>query len=159
MKANKTSCLILGLSILGYGILSVSFLLMPLRSVGILPGLMFWGGLLLGAVMQVVLELRRRQFFRTYHVKRQKMQKPHNGFLTFFSNRPAKAADCSLILSVVGLAAALVVTGGRAYICYVLIGAAVFSLCMHCVLNGRNCFHALNQEKIRRVLEQKKVSN
>lgn len=137
--------------------MSASFLLMPIESINILPGLLFWLGLGFGIALQIVLEIRRRAFFKAYAVKREKMQKPKNGLLSFGSNATAIIADRSMVISIVTMILAFVFTKGYGYICYVFIATTVFSFCMHCVLNGRIYFHAKNQLKVRQVLEQKKA--
>ena len=157
MKNNQTDRILLAISICGYVLLSGSFLLMPLENAGMLPGLLFWGGLLTGAALQVVLEARRRAFFKQYNVKREKMQKPRNGLLSFGSNRWAYVADTAMIVSLVGTALAFILTKGTGMLCYGFVAATVLSFCLHCILNGRIFFHANNQNKIRQVLEQKSI--
>ena len=158
MKQRQIDRTLLGISISCFLIMSVSFLLMPIESINILPGLLFWLGLFLGIVLQIVLEIRRRAFFKAYSVKCEKMQKPRNGLLSFGSNTLAIIADRSLAISLVAMILAFVITKGYGYICYVFITTTVFSFCMHCVLNGRIYFHARNQMKVRQVLEQKKAN-
>ena len=157
MKQRKIDRTLLGVSVGGFLLMSLSFLMMPLASAAVIPGLMFWLGLAIGVALQIVLEVRRREFFKAYSVKREKMQKPRNGLLSFGSNKPEKIADIATAVSVLAMILAFVFTKGYGYICYVFITAAVFSFCMHCILNGRIYFHAKNQLKIRQVLEQKKV--
>lgn len=159
MKKQKTDYLLLGISVLGFLTMSVSFCLMPLSTLGFLPGILFWAGLLLGAVLQLVLELRRRAFYKKYRADVRKMQKPRNGLLSFCSGPVATAADITTAAGLIGSLLALVLTGGTGSICYVLIGLTVFAFCMHCVFNGRILFFLNNYHKIQRVLEEKKVSN
>jgi len=121
--------------------------------------LLFWGGLLLGTIFQIVLEARRRAFFAKYQVQRKRMQKPRNGLLTFASNKFAKIADCVFLASIVATVLAFVLTRGSGYACFVGISCLLFSFCCHCVLNGRNYFHVNNQTRIRQVLEQKKANS
>ena len=158
MKQRKTDCVFLNISISGFLLMSVSFLLMPIDSLRILPGLLFWGGLMVGVVFQILLEARRRIFFKRYGVKREKMQKPRNGLLSFGSNTMAIVADRVMIISFVAMVLAFVITKGYGYICYVFITTTIFFFCMHCVLNGRIYFHAKNQIKVRQVLEQQKAN-
>lgn len=157
MSRKQTDILLLKLSIFGFGVMSLSFLLMPVEQFGFFAGGLFWIGLLLGASMQVVLEMRRRNFFANYRVPMRKMQRPRNGLLTFGANRPAKIADCVLGISAAFLTLSIVLTRGTSFWCYILIGSTIFSFSMHCVLNGRNFFHIINQSKIQQVLEKKKV--
>lgn len=158
MKQGKTDRVFLSISMGGFLLMSVSFLLMPIDSLSILPGLLFWGGLIVGVVFQIILETRRRAFFAGYNVKREKMQKPKNGFLTFGSNQIALIADYIFIASVIATILAFIFTKGSGYLCYVCIAIMLLSFCLHCIFNGRNYFHANNQKKVRQVLEQKKAT-
>lgn len=157
MNRKQIDTLLLRLSISGFGIMSVSFLLMPIERISILAGGVFWIGLLMGLILQVILEIRRRDFFARYRVKRQQMQRKRNGLLTFGANRIAQIADAVLALSVICLILSFWLTRGASYLCYILIAITAFSLCMHCVFNGRIYFHVINQTKIQRALEKKKV--
>ncbi len=158
MKQSKTDRVFLSLSMGGFLLMSVSFLLMPIDNLSILPGLLFWGGLITGVAFQIILEERRRAFFAKYNVKREKMQKPRNGFLTFGSNQIALIADYIFIAGVIATIIAFIFTKGSGYLCYVCIAIMLFSFCLHCIFNGRNYFHANNQKKVRQVLEQKKAT-
>lgn len=157
MSRKQIDTLLLGLSISSFGIMSVSFLLMPIERISILAGGIFWVGLLMGFILQVVLEIRRRDFFARYRVRLQQMQRPRNGLLTVGANKMAKIADGVFAISVICLVLSFWLTRGTSYLCYILITIATFSLCMHCVLNGRIYFHVINQTKIQRALEKKKV--
>lgn len=158
MRKNQTDRILLIISLCGFALMSCSFLLMPLESVGILPGLLFWGGLLIGGIFQIILEIRRRSFFKAYHVKREKMQKPRNGLFSFGSNRLAMIADYAVMVSAALMALSLILTKGTGFLCYVFITTTLLAFCLHCILNGRIYFHVNNQNRIRQVLEQKKAS-
>lgn len=159
MKRQKTDRLLLTVSLTGYLIMSVSFLLMPVERLGKLPGILFWISLALGAAMQMLLAARRRSFFAQYGVTPKKMQKKHNGLMSFFSNPHAKLVDKLLPVGLIGTVLAFVLTRGTGYICYILIAVTVYLLCLHCILNGRIYVHVQNQNKIQQVLEQKKARN
>ena len=159
MRQRQLDRILLGISVGSFLLMSASFLLMPIESITIIPGLLFWIGLVLGITLQIVLEMRRRAFFKSYSVNRGKMQKPKNGLLSFGSNALAIIADRSMVISFVAMILAFVFTKGYGYICYVFIAITIFSFCMHCVLNGRIYFHAKNQIKVRQVLEQKKAKS
>lgn len=159
MRKNRTDIILLALSLCGFSFMSCSFVLMPFEGIGILPGALFWGGLLLGGVLQVVLEGRRRAFFKKYNVKREKMQKPRNGLLSFGSNKGARIADNTMVISLIVTVLTFIFTKGSGFLCYVFIATTIFSFCLHCILNGRVYFHANNQTKIRQVLEQKKANS
>lgn len=159
MKQRQIDSVFLLMSIFCYLMMSVSFLLMSIEALMVLPGIMFWSGLVLGITFQIVLEIRRRAFFKSFGVKLEKVQKPRNGMLSFGSNVAAIVADCFLAVSFVGAIWAFVLTKGYGYICYVFIATTVFSFCLHCILNGRIFFHVKNQLKIRQALEQRKTKS
>lgn len=159
MKQNKTDRLLLGISVGGFALLSVSFVLMPVEVLGAVPGLLFWAGLIVGVVLQFVLEARRNSLFAKYRVKRETMQKARNGLLSFGSNPPAMAADISLAVSAVATILAFAITKGTGYLCYVCLSFLVFSFCMHCILNGRIYIFVKNNNKVRQALELKKANS
>lgn len=156
MNRKRTDTSMLVTSVGAFCLMSASFLLMPVEKLSVLAGGCFWAGLLAGMTLQVLLEVRRRNFFKEHRANWRKMQRPRNGLLTFGANPLAKVADVLLIISFIGLVASLWLTRGTGYLCYIMISVTVFSFCMHCVLNGRNYFHIKNREIIRRVLEKKK---
>lgn len=155
MKNMRKDRIILTISIICFFLMSISFVLMPFERMRILPGALFWGGLTVGIILQIVLEVRRRLFFTKYNAKREKMQKPRNGLLTFGSNRPAIIADTTMGISLVATILTFIITKGTGFLCYVFIATTLFAFCLHCILNGRIYFHAKNQIKIRQMLEQK----
>lgn len=159
MKTKRTDYVLLSISIIAFLVMALSFLMMPLEGVGILPGILFWSGLLIGVSFQIVLAVRRRSFFKSYGVSRKKMQKPRNGLLTFGSNREATIADYCLLGSVIAAVLAFVLTKGSGYMCFVFVATALAAFCLHCIFNGRLYFHVKNQAKIRQVLEQKKANS
>lgn len=155
MNRKRTDCVLLAISAVGFFLMSVSFILMPLETIGIFSGVIFWGGLVLGVTLQIVLEARRRAFFAKYNMKCNKMQKPRNGLLTFGSNQLAKIADIAMIVSIGATILAFICTKGLGFLCYVFIAATVFTFCLHCIFNGRIYFHAKNQMKVQHMLDQK----
>ena len=159
MKQNKTNRLLLCLSIGGFAVLAVSFLLMPVEGLGIVPGVLFWGGLLTGVVLQIILDARRKSLFAKYNVERKAMQKVKNGLLSFGSNPAATVADVCLFVSIIATVFVFILTRGMGYLCYVCLSALIFSFCMHCILNGRIYIFVKNQLKVQQVLEQKKASS
>lgn len=159
MKQNKTDRLLLGTSIGGFAVLAISFMLMPVEGLGFVPGILFWGGLVTGVALQIVLEARRNSLFAKYNVKRETMQKARNGLLSFRSNSLAAVADVFLIVSAVATILAFILTKGTGYVCYISLSVLVFSFCMHCILNGRIYIFVKNQNKVRQVLEQKKANS
>lgn len=159
MKQNKADYVFLGLSVTGFVALAASFMLMPLEGMGIIPGILFWGGFLVGVIFQIVLGARRNALFAKYSVKRETMQKVRNGLLSFWSNPAANVADSFLITSVAATVVVFILTKGIGYICYVCLSTLVLSFSMHCILNGRIFVFVKNQTKVRQVLEQKKANS
>lgn len=158
MRQMRMDRMLLGISVGGFLLMSISFLLMPVEAMGLMPGSLFWIGLIVGGALQVVLEIRRRAFFKAYKVKREKIQKPRNGLLTFHSNQAARIIDGIMIVSFIAMILAFLFTKGYGVVCYFLIATTVFAFCLHCILNGRIYFHVNNQTKIRQVLELKKAN-
>lgn len=159
MKQNRADCILLCISAGGFAILAISFILMPIAGLGIIPGILFWGGLLTGIVLQCVLETRRRKLFAKYNVKRETMQKTRNGLLSFFSNGLAVAVDSCLIAAVLATVLAFVFTKGTGYLCYICLSVLIFSFCMHCIVNGRIYIFVKNRDRVQQVLEQKKANS
>ncbi len=155
MKRTKTDRLLLAFSIIGYLIMSVSFMLMPINGAGIIPGALFWGGLLVGVALQIALEVRRRKFFAKYNANYKRMQKPRNGLLSFRSNQIAAIADYVMAAGVIATVLAFVLTNGTGIACYICIAITIFAFCLHCILNGRIYFYSKNQPRIRQVLEER----
>ena len=159
MKETKILKKLLSISIACFLLFSVSFLLMPVKDLGIIPGLMFWFGLTLAIISQILLELRRRSFFAAHNVDRRILQKPHCGMLTFFANHHARMMDISFLVALSFSIAIFGITKGFGYICNVCISISVFTFCMHCVLNGRNYFHAKNYDTVLKAVKMNKDWN
>lgn len=144
MKQNQTDRTLLRISFGAYFVMSASFPLMPVESLKILPGILFWGGLLAGAALQILLASRRKAFFKANKIKRHRIERPRNGLLTFCANREAKIVDILLGVSFLATVLSFILTKGYGYICYPLIGITLFAFCLHCILNGRIYFHINN---------------
>lgn len=155
MKRRKTDCLLLAFSIIGYLFMSISFVLMPMNGVGIIPGALFWGGLLVGVALQIALEIRRRKFFAKCNANYKRMQKSRNGLLSFRSSQVAAIADYVMIAGFIATILAFVLTKGTGVICFTFIAITLFAFCLHCILNGRIYFYSKNQPKIRQALEER----
>jgi len=154
MKQNNQDRILLGASIGGFAVLAVSFLLMPLEGVGILPGILFWVGLLTGTVLQIVLNAHRKKVFAKHNIKRITMQKQRCGLLSFASNLPAAVADGVMLLSLVATVLTFVLTKGIGYLCYVCLAVLVLSFSLHCILNGTNYVYVSNYDKLRQSLDK-----
>lgn len=125
-------------SVGGFGVMALSFMLMPVRWCTVLAGLMFWLGMIAGIAGQAVLAGRARKAGWKKDSKR-------CGLLTFFANKWAKAADLTLAAGVVLTGIALYATNGFGYVCYVLLTVTVFAFCMHCIFNSNLLSFAIRQ--------------
>lgn len=140
----------LGVSIVGFAILSVSFLLMPVESnvvISKIAGVMFWLGLVIGIVFQVLLARQRKIGITKNRVQRLSNQRMKPGILSLFKNPIAVVFDLLMAIGLVGLISSMILTKGMGYICYVFISITVFSFSMHCIFNGRIYFYISNKEK------------
>ena len=99
MKNKKTEALLLGLSLLCYFAMSLTFLFMPLEKDTFVSGIVFWTGLVGGSVMQIMLNAQRKDFFRKNNISYKNTKKSRAGIARFFTNRPAKIADVSFCVS------------------------------------------------------------
>lgn len=155
MKEKRFDCILLGGSVVCFFLMSVSFLLMMADALAVFAGILLWAGFLGGVTLQILLEIRRRAFFRAYRVRREKMQKPRNGLLTFFSNREGKIADITMIAGIPLTVLVFILTKGYGVWCFLFVALTVFSFCLHCIFNGRIYFHVKNQNKVRQALDQR----
>lgn len=151
MEKKNTERVMLWTSVAGFLVMSLSFLLIPVEVLGYLPGALFWGGMICGIALQVLLDRRRRKS----GTGRRRRNEKRIGFLSVGSNKEALVADCVFAGSIVFTVLAFVCTQGMGYVCYCAIGLMLFSFCMHCVLNGRN-YHYFCKSQQR--LNNKKVS-
>lgn len=120
----------LGISIVGFAILSVSFLLMPVKNDTVsskIAGIMFWLGLVIGIVFQVLLARQSKIGITKNRVQRLTNQRMKPGILSLFKNPIAIAFDLLMAIGLVGLISSMILTRGMGYICYVFISVTVFS--------------------------------
>lgn len=122
------------ISMTGFLCMSVSFLIMPhidslngLDTLGLVTGLMFWIGLVVGLMTQLVIAILSRG--------KEKTQKL--GIISCCKNQYGKIIDSICLISLVLLIAGLIITNQKGYICYIGLSLFSFSFCMHCILNGR----------------------
>ena len=124
---------LLCLSTAGYAVMSGSILLMPIPALGILPGILFWLGFLIGLAGQILLTRMR---VKASPERRTKRKLPCA--LVFFSGRAARVVDVSLLLLSAATIIVLVCADDDFYGCFVLLAATVFAFCLHCMINGKN---------------------
>ena len=159
MKNKKTEALLLGLSLLCYFAMSLTFLFMPLEKDTFVSGIVFWTGLVGGSVMQIMLNAQRKDFFRKNNISYKNTKKSRAGIARFFTNRPAKIADVSFCVSLMATVIALIATRGYGYLCYVFISLTVFGFVLHCIFNGKNFDFILNKSKICYILDKRYKQN
>lgn len=159
MKNKKTEALLLGLSLLCYFAMSLTFLFMPLEKDTFVSGIVFWTGLVGGGTMQIMLNTRRKDFFRKNNISYKNTKKSRAGIARFFTNRPAKIADVSFCVSLMATVIALIATKGYGYLCYVFISLTVFGFVLHCIFNGKNFDFILNKSKICNILDKRYKQN
>ena len=105
----------LGVSIVGFAILSVSFLLMPVESnvvISKIAGVMFWLGLVIGIVFQVLLARQRKIGITKNRVQRLSNQRMKPGILSLFKNPIAVVFDLLMAIGLVGLISSMILTKG-----------------------------------------------
>ncbi|MBQ5657524.1 MAG: hypothetical protein IIV14_08870 [Bacteroidaceae bacterium] len=155
MKKIQTDGLLLLTSIGAFAMMSVSFLLMPIEGLRVIPGLLFWLGLTGGIALQIVLGERCGVFGKSRKNKR----KSRIGLLTFGSNTAAKIVDIALLASTLTMTLTFVITKGYGYVCFVFGATTVFTFCMHCVLNGRIYLCVKDKMGVLRVTKSKEEKN
>lgn len=142
--SNRTEKSRLIASFLGFLCTSLSFLLMPSMPdkpdggwLRILPGLLFWLGLLVGVGTQLALSAQRRRWLRSHPNAPEELQSGRPGVICFCRNKPGKLSDLALVLSALGFAICLI-AGADGLTPYVFMALTFFSFCAHCIFNGLN---------------------
>lgn len=144
----KRDSIWVGVSITGFLILSTSFLLMGAydnEMITMVAGIMFWLGLLLGVLFQILLATHIRKTTVKNRTCRGTKRRAMIGIFSLFSNPVAIIFDLLMVVSLAGLIISIISTGGMEYICYVFLATTVFTFCMHCIFNGRIYFYVSNK--------------
>lgn len=166
MYSKKADIIYLIVSLAGFLIFAISFLLMPVGSkeitqefntVNLIAGLMFWVGLLAGTISQILLSVGCKRWLRSENIDLSLVNQPKIGLISFFRNKTAIIFDIIMILSLIGFAATAVVTDATGYACYIFIALFSFSFCAHCIFNGRSYYFIENSESIKRKNEKSKT--
>ena len=137
----KKCKMILFISIFLFAIMSAVFLILPLgnelpngtSSISIITGVLFWGGFIMGCVMQFVLMIQYRKLVGIG--KGQKTEKM--GLISFFKNKIATIFDLLFVISLISLIVEKIWTDMTLYVCFVSLSLLIFSFIMHCILNGK----------------------
>ena len=165
MSRKKTDIVLMGVSVLSFFLLAISFLIMPLGNETltedvsantILCGVLFWVSLITGITTQCVLAHRRKMWYQINRIRKIRVVQKI-GLVSFFKNIGAAVADIFTAVSLVGFVVSMVVTDGVGYICYVMIALFVFSFSMHCILNGKIFYHVFNQDKLLQNVEKERA--
>lgn len=146
----KKELIWLSISIAGFAIISVSFLLMPVESHAVISkiaGLMFWLGLVIGIMFQILLARHKKIGMTKNRIQRLANQRIKPGIFSLFKNPMAIVFDLLMAIGLVGLISSMILTKGMGYICYMFISITVFSFSMHCIFNGRIYIYISNKEK------------
>ena len=158
MKRVKADRALLGLSMIGFFAMSVSFMLMPLESMRIIPGLMFWLGMIVGIVFQIVLALRRKAYLSSHKGKREENLKRFPGLISFCTCVEGIIADAACLASIIAAIPTFILTKGYGYACYVLVACVLFTFCLHCIFNGKIFFRLKNKSRAQHALGQRKAN-
>lgn len=154
MEQKKIDVIWVIVSIGSFALMSASFLLIPLDktveqydAMDIIPGVMFWLFLILGITGQILLTIRRKRYMRTDRKKKIQEMKSRIGLLSLFTNIPAIVADVGFVISLIAFVIAIKATDGMGYICYILLAVCVFTICLHCIFNGKSFNYVIEQNK------------
>ena len=156
MQQKRRNIILLCVSIGSFLLMSLSFLIMPAkisnidsRVINVIIGSVFWGFLIIGVLIQVILVQRRKAWFRRNRLRRNPLSLHSRvGIFKFAQNVFGCIADAIFGFSLIFLIIALVLTRSTGYICYIALSVFVFAFCMHCILNGKVFYFIQNQDKI-----------
>ncbi len=139
MKESKNMSNLLRISIAGFLLMSLTFLLMPLNSTApeegtdifrIIVGVLFWLFLIIGIAAQIMLS-------KEFKKSEKKKAKRRIGLFSFLQNREAAVFDLLCLIGFIAIAFMVLFTDGTMYFAYICTSVFVFSFCMHCILNGK----------------------
>lgn len=142
MKQKNTDKTLFFASLGGFSLTALSFLAMApfagikdIQVISVISGLMFWLGLLMGLITQMILNNRRRKWIKTKH----RRERHHRiGLFCFCKNEIGTIADIAMAISIAGLLISLWLTHSTGLICYFFMAFAVFFTICHCFFNGKN---------------------
>lgn len=162
MRRRKKDIILLCVSICSFFVMALSILIMPIetdniepRTLNIIIGSMFWGFLIIGVTIQIILAQRRKSWIRKNHLRRNRsFLNSKVGIISFAQNLFGCIADVTLGLSLIVLIVALVLTNSAGYACYISLSIFVIAFCLHCILNGKIFYYVQNQDKILSKIER-----
>ena len=160
MRKSKMDAVLLGISVLCFLMMSVTFMFMPKEPDGsFISGILFWIGLVSGSVLLVIVNSLRKEFFKKNDISYKNTKKSRPGIFRFFSNRLAMIVDIICGAAFLGTVISMIATRGYGYICYPFISLTVFSFVLHCIFNGKNFDFILNKSKICNILDKRYKQN
>lgn len=115
-------------------------------------GMMFWIPLILSVIIQCLLWINYKRWFKKHGVKRKKKRNP--GIIAFLANDYAKISDIGTLVMIIVTIVVFNLSDG--ILCYITLSFLIFFFYMHCILNGKIYYHVLNQDKILYRLIRKK---
>ncbi len=150
-------CFYLTISIICFFLLSVSIFLMYFNRndwnyTNKTAGILFWAALIGGGLAQFILWLSYKKWMRKNKIRRKKKRKA--GVRCFFSDRNAAIADIIMFAMIIAVVIVFLTAGE--FERYIVLSLFIFSFCMHCILNGKLYYHALNQDNILNRLWEKR---
>ncbi len=103
-------------------------------------GILFWGFLILGYIMFAIVNSKRKKSEKNSSNKseRKRITKEKPGIICFFSNKAAMYFDFIMIISFVLTVVFSFIPILNKALCVVFMAILVFSIHMHCILNGVN---------------------
>ena len=130
--------------------------------IAVTVGVVFWLFLILGYVVFSRIAAHRKQYEKTHVESRsdkERLQKDDNkkkpGIICFFSNPYAVAADIALLISLAVNVIFLFIPNANQTVEIIFISILVFSLHMHCILNGVNFRYTYNLDNTRKSKESR----
>ncbi len=167
MKNKNNDILLFGASVISFLVFALSFILMSadgtVNGVGpslqtVVAGVTFWISAISCAVTQVILVRMGKKWCRENSVDKKFLQ-ALPGIISFFKNPYATVFDTMAALSLGGFTAAMVMTDGSGYVCYVILSIFVFTFSMHCVLNGKTYYILFNRKKLLQLSRKEKTES
>lgn len=126
-------------AVLGYALSSLSFSIIPFASfehsvperiLAYSVGILFWGGLVYGSVMMLLVNrLRKQRSFKKYCLP---------GFLGFVRNRKALVADIGMLVAIILFIVFSKLFGAYRFITMITLSLSVFFIYLHSIFNGNN---------------------
>lgn len=147
MKKKKFDRMLFYISLGCMVLLSISFMLMPFASerliegdsiINNVTGALFWLSLLGGYTTVIILNHRRKHIIMENETQHTDIRDKYPGIIRVFSNIPAKIADITFVIGLVGFIICIATANSDKFITYIMLSVTVLAFHMHCMLNGKN---------------------